>query len=266
MLDPLDDMDLGCLAAGQHQRRSGYGSSQPLMELDDLLFDLVVPDTRAVRQFSNGSASLSPAHGRRSGTPTNLGGTSEPMDDLLRELVPGSPSNINSQNRVRAEDGIPAIADRLARLGLPPGASTPSPSSDRREPVDDNYDVVAATIAFATSRPGERHRHAHADLAERRELLLRQAARLETAGAPSEDLRRAPVRAHYAHVRSELLAEVEALGAKLAMEVEATDQQVEVGVKEAHMEQINKSSREEVRIELSRPHHADFEEVVWEGG
>lgn len=258
------------------------------MELDDLLSDLV-PDAAPARgldrilqfrppnrdEFSGMAVQSSPAPGslwaRR---------MSEPDDELLRDLLPDNDSVCPYSLQVpgRAEDKIPGPVDRLGRLGLPRGARTPSPSSDPRGPVEDDYDVVAATASFAARRPGDRCRHAHADLAERRELLLRQADRLQVAEAHGTDSHRAPIRAHYARVRCELLAEAEALEAKLATEVDmiakelvgqfSLDFPVEVPDVEPHQSDAreeNTERRHTPGCEVSKPGYADSEELAWEG-
>lgn len=90
----------------------------------------------------------------------------------------------------------------------------PIPERDNRPPVEDDYDVVQATREYSLQRPGDKAQQHREDLCELIEVKRVQAQMLlKPAGSPHSS---PDIRAHYARVRAELLAQANALESELA--------------------------------------------------
>lgn len=183
---PSDDM---CLWADL----GGFGLSVTKdcsTDLDDLLSDL------------GGSNYLgSPTHRSQPSTPASQAlrrrPSAERADDILAQLLPGlDPDDLQRGRR-----------NRFSRVGLSRDERTPSPSSDRRGPVADDYDVVDAIEAYARERPLDADALRQEELENELRLLSAQARHLE-AKSPG-------IGGHYALVAAEMRAKCAALAAEL---------------------------------------------------
>lgn len=88
-----------------------------------------------------------------------------------------------------------------------------TPRRDFREPVEDDYDVVQATLEFARTRPGTWLEKRREDL--RAEIQLKEAQARNLLGLASKPGSDPNTLAHYARVRADLLREVKALELEL---------------------------------------------------